>query len=161
MNTFLRIDSNHIDNLIQEMNELLANYHIYYQNLRSFHWNVYGPNFFELHRQFEEAYNETRTQIDEVAERILTLGFRPVSKFSEYLYISEITEATGVQAAPEMMETVMKDTRQMIFKLNTAIELAQKANDEGTADLLTGFLKMLEKRHWQYHAYLKMQAVTT
>lgn len=159
MNTFLRIDSKHIDGLIQEMNELLANYHVYYQNLRNFHWNVYGANFFELHRQFEEAYNETRLQIDEVAERMLALGFHPVSKFSEYLYIAEIEEPAAPLNPQEMMETAMKDTRQMIYKINSGIEQARKAQDEGTTDMLTGFLKTMEKRQWQYHAFLKLQAV--
>jgi len=63
--------------LATKLNELLANYQIYYQNLRNFHWNVSGPNFFELHAKFEELYNAATLAIDETAERILTLGERP------------------------------------------------------------------------------------
>ncbi len=63
--------------LVEKLNELLANYQIYYQNLRNFHWNVSGPNFFELHAKFEELYTAANLGVDETAERILTLGSRP------------------------------------------------------------------------------------
>ncbi len=159
MNTFLRINKTEIEPLIQELNELLANYHIYYQNLRNFHWNVTGPHFFELHRQFELAYNESKIHIDEIAERILMLGFRPVSKWSEYIYISEIKEPTDVYSAEEMMTCTLQDTRQLIYKLNLAIDQAEKAHDQGTADLLTGFLKAFEKRNWQYQAFQKAHSL--
>lgn len=92
--------------LVKKLNNLLASYEIYYQNLRNFHWNITGPNFFELHAKFEELYNEATLAIDETAERILTLGERPYSSFSEYIENSVITEAKMVDDAKKMVEIV-------------------------------------------------------
>ena len=70
--------------LTKELNELLANYSIFYQNVRGYHWNIKGEKFFELHAKFEELYNDLFVKIDEIAERILTLGGMPNHNFSEY-----------------------------------------------------------------------------
>ncbi len=85
--------------LVKMLNELLANYQIYYQNLRNFHWNVSGPNFFELHAKFEELYTVANVNVDSVAERILTLGARPFSSYEEYIENSGIKEAKNVHEA--------------------------------------------------------------
>ncbi len=89
--------------VVVELNTLLANYHIYYQKLRNFHWNVLGENFFDLHNKFEELYTDVRTKIDETAERILTLRYHPMSKLSDYLEISEIKEVSPLQSDRDMV----------------------------------------------------------
>jgi starvation-inducible DNA-binding protein len=71
--------------IASELNVLLANYQIYYQNLRGFHWNIQGRDFFELHVKFEELYNDGAIKIDEVAERILTIEATPLHSFTDYL----------------------------------------------------------------------------
>ena len=99
--------------LVKKLNSLLANYEIYYQNLRNFHWNVTGPNFFELHAKFEELYNAATLAIDETAERILTLGERPFSSFSEYIENSEIKEAMKIEDSKKMVE-IVKDNLNLV-----------------------------------------------
>ena len=90
------LDSVKTKKLAEKLNFLLANYSVFYQNTRGYHWNIKGDNFFELHEKFEELYNDLIVKIDEVAERILTLGYTPEHQYTEYVKVSEITESAKV-----------------------------------------------------------------
>lgn len=92
---------------VVELNTLLADYHIYYQNLRNFHWNILGENFFELHEKFEELYTDARVKIDEIAERILTLRYHPMSNLKDYLKASSIEEVSSKKTDKEMVQTIL------------------------------------------------------
>lgn len=141
--------------LVKKLNSLLANYEIYYQNLRNFHWNVTGPNFFELHAKFEELYNAATLAIDETAERILTLGERPFSSFSEYIENSEIKEAKEVEDSKQMVE-IVKDNLNILLRLErSALESAGEQGDEGTVSLMSDYITAKEKTVWMLSAYLK------
>ncbi len=70
---YLNINEEKLLPVVIELNTLLADYHIYYQKLRNFHWNVVGKHFFDLHQKFEEMYDDDKIKVDEIAERILTL----------------------------------------------------------------------------------------
>jgi starvation-inducible DNA-binding protein len=141
--------------LVEKLNRLLANYEIYYQNLRNFHWNVTGPNFFELHAKFEELYNAANLAIDETAERILTLGARPLSSFEEYIANSEIKEAKDVSDSKRMVE-IIKDNINMLLDLERrTLETAAENGDEGTVALMSDYITAKEKVVWMLSAYLK------
>ncbi|TVP49879.1 MAG: DNA starvation/stationary phase protection protein [Mongoliibacter sp.] len=141
--------------LVEKLNSLLANYEIYYQNLRNFHWNVTGPNFFELHAKFEELYNTANLGIDETAERILTLGARPFSSFDEYIQHAEIKEAKEVTDGKKMVE-IIRDNLNTLLKLErTALEIADEHGDEGTVSLMSEYITAKEKTVWMLSAYLK------
>src|SRR5690554_89146 len=92
--SYLNLDKKKTSATAKELNVLLADYHLYYQKLRNFHWNVVGKNFFELHNKFEEMYEDAKIKIDEIAERILTLRYQPTSNFSDYLKMSSIKESS-------------------------------------------------------------------
>ncbi|WP_186753950.1 Dps family protein [Echinicola salinicaeni] len=141
--------------LVEQLNKLLANYEIYYQNLRNFHWNVSGPNFFELHAKFEELYNEANDAIDETAERILTLGERPLSAFSEYIQHSSIQEALEVSSPKQMVETVRDNLNTLLKLEREALETAASQGDEGTVALMSDYITSKEKVIWMLSAYLK------
>ena len=81
--------------LVERLNRLLADYQIFYQNLRGLHWNVKGPQFFMLHEKYEELYNEAAETVDEVAERILMIGGQPLHTFTDYLKTAELKESGG------------------------------------------------------------------
>ena len=93
--------------LSDRLNQLLSNYQLLYMNVRGFHWNIKGSNFFELHVKFEEVYNNLQLKIDEIAERILTLGYTPVHSYSDYLKHSAVKEyiniSDGKQAVAEIL----------------------------------------------------------
>jgi len=141
--------------LVKKLNNLLASYEIYYQNLRNFHWNITGPNFFELHAKFEELYNEATLAIDETAERILTLGERPYSSFSEYIENSVITEAKKVEEAKKMVEIVRDNLNSLLKLERSVLEVAGDHGDEGTVTLMSDYISAKEKTVWMLSAYLK------
>lgn len=131
--------------LVKMLNELLANYQIYYQNLRNFHWNVTGPNFFELHAKFEELYTAANTGVDEVAERILTLGARPYSSYGEYIEHSGIKEAKDVADAKKMVEIIRDNLNELLVLERKTLEAANESGDEGTASLMSDYITEKEK----------------
>lgn len=136
-----------------ELNTLLANYHIYYQNLRNFHWNIDGVHFFDLHEKFEELYNSAQTNIDEIAERILTLRFAPLSSYSEYIREANIKEAGKIEEPTIMVKTVLENHAAIIENMRKLIQAADKAGDEGTIDLIGAMLRTTEKESWMFDAW--------
>lgn len=140
--------------LVNELNQLLADYHIHYQNLRSFHWNINGPGFFELHRHFEELYTAALTTIDEIAERILTLGGRPLHTMTDYLAKSEIKEMPDTHSAESTVQETLNALKVLLGQERKIVEIAAEAADEGTVDLLTPLIAGQEKEAWMLRAYL-------
>lgn len=150
---YLGFDKAKVTPVVSKLNTLLCNYHVYYQNLRNFHWNIQGQNFFELHNQFENLYNDARLKIDEIAERILTLRHRPLSRLTDYLTISTIPEATLVEEDRKMVLTILENHQTLIANLREVIKLASEADDEGTIDMAGSFLENLEKKSWMLDAW--------
>lgn len=141
--------------LVEKLNDLLANYQVYYQNLRNFHWNVSGPNFFELHAKFEELYNAANLAVDETAERILTLGARPLSSYQEYIETATIKEAKEIIEPTKMVETVKSNLNTLLQLERETLEAAESSNDEGTASLMSDYITAKEKVVWMLSAYLR------
>ncbi|PLR84441.1 DNA starvation/stationary phase protection protein [Bacillus canaveralius] len=141
--------------LIQSLNKQVANWTVLYVKLHNFHWFIKGPHFFTLHEKFEELYNEAAVYIDELAERILALEGRPVATMREYLELSSVKEATGSENEEDMVRTISDDFSTVAAELQEAINLAEAAEDEGTADILIGIKKSLRKHTWMFNAYLK------
>ena len=140
---------------MEKLNNLLANYQIYYQNLRNFHWNVTGPNFFELHAKFEELYNAANEAVDETAERILTLGARPLSSYQDYIETASIKEAKEITDPMKMVETVKSNMNTLLQLERETLEAAGVSADEGTASLMSDYITAKEKVVWMLSAYLK------
>ena len=140
--------------VVKSLNDLLANYQVHYQKLRNFHWNVKGPDFFDLHHQFELEYNEVKAQIDEIAERIRTFGATPYSNLSDYLAHCNIKESGTKLSSTEMVEHVIQDYSILLSFLIEAIERANEVGDIGTSDILTKYMKRMEKRHWMFSSFL-------
>lgn len=151
-------DKNVIE-LVDHLNILLANYQIHYQKVRGCHWNVRGHNFFDLHIKFEELYNNAQTTIDELAERVLTLGKSPYSTYADYIKIADIKEIkTEGLAAEKMVEAILEDFKHLIEIEREVIENAtENAGDEGTADMIIGFLRFKEKTSWMLRAWAAKQ----
>ena len=152
---YLNMESEKLKPVVIELNTLLADYHIYYQKLRNFHWNILGKNFFDLHEKFESLYTDARVKIDEIAERILTLGFHPVSKLSEYLNISSIKENSPLQTDEEMVNEILKDHSLILSQMRQIIDKASNVKDEGTIDLIGAYIRELEKASWMLSAWTK------
>ncbi len=140
--------------LATNLNALLANYQIFYQNVRGFHWNIRGDKFFELHAKFEELYTDALVKIDEIAERILTIGFTPLHSFSDYLKTSEIKENVGVSDGVKAVEAVLESFKILLMKERELLKIAQDADDEGTGALMSDYIREQEKSVWMYNSFL-------
>ncbi len=140
--------------LANDLNDLLANYQLFYQNLRGLHWNVKGNNFFELHLKFEEFYNDAVIKVDEIAERVLTLEGVPLHTFAEYLAKSEISEVVEVTNGLEGLEIILQNFSTLILKERQILKLAGDADDEGTASLMSDYIAQTEKTMWMLKSYL-------
>lgn len=149
------LDKNKAEKLAKKLNALLANYSLFYQNTRGFHWNIRGDKFFELHVKFEELYNDLLLKIDEVAERILTLGFEPEYKYSQYQKTSAIKESVKVTDGPKAVEQILASFKKVISMQREILTLSADANDEGTNAMMSDYIRMQEKQVWMYSAFLK------
>ena len=140
--------------LANRLNDLLANYSVFYQNVRGFHWNIKGEKFFELHLKFEELYNDLFIKIDEVAERILTLGEVPNHKFTDYQSISEIIESNDTSDGRNAVDQILISFQKIISKQRIILELSGDISDEGTNSLMSDYIREQEKLVWMYSAFL-------
>jgi starvation-inducible DNA-binding protein len=140
--------------LVAKLNELLANYSIFYQNTRGFHWNIRGQKFFELHLKFEELYNDLLLKVDEVAERILTLGGTPEHNYSNYARTSLIQESVQVSDGETAVKAILDSFRTVITLQRELLILSSDAQDEGTNALMSDYIRAQEKLVWMYSAFL-------
>jgi starvation-inducible DNA-binding protein len=142
------------EDLAAQLNNLLSNYQIQYMNARGFHWNIKGKNFFELHLKFEEIYDQLLLKVDELAERILTIGGQPLHAFSDYLERAEIQEAKSITDGNEAVTTLLNGFTLLLKQQREILGVASDADDEGTAALMSDYIKEQEKLVWMLKAYL-------
>lgn len=140
--------------LAAELNKLLASYQILYMNVRGFHWNIRGNQFFELHLKFEEIYNDLLLKVDALAERILTLDGVPLHSFSDYLKVSAIPEQKGLHDGRACVESLLESFRELLVAQRRILGQAANAGDEGTASILSDYVQQQEKLVWMLRAYL-------
>lgn len=150
---FIGLEESKVSKVREALAQLLADFQIYYTNLRNLHWNVKGHSFFIMHEKYEEMYNSAAAHVDEIAERILQLGGTPESKFSEYLKIATIKELGKVECGKEAMEHILGYFKNLIAQERALIALAGEANDDVTADLMTGYIAAQEKTVWMLLAF--------
>jgi starvation-inducible DNA-binding protein len=148
------LDSAKAAQLAEKLNELLANYSLFYQNTRGYHWNIKGEKFFELHLKFEELYNDLLLKVDEVAERILTLGHSPNHNYSDYKKTSKITESTKVSDGITAVKEILNSFQTVIMLQRELLSLSAEAGDEGTNALMSDYIRLQEKLVWMYSAFL-------
>ncbi|OON96925.1 MAG: DNA starvation/stationary phase protection protein [Epulopiscium sp. Nele67-Bin005] len=139
---------------ISALNVQLANWSVFYVKLHKFHWYVEGPAFFTLHTKFEEFYTDATAFTDEIAERILTIGEKPLATMKEYLEHSQIKECPNTHPAKEMVQHVIDDYQTIIKGSREIISIAEEDGDDETADLFRGKISELEKTLWMLKAYL-------
>lgn len=140
--------------LTQAVNKQIANWTVLYIKLHNYHWYVTGPEFFTLHAKFEELYNEAALHIDELAERLLAMGDKPVATMSGALELASVKEATGSETSTDMVASIVEDYSTMIQELKKGMELAEEVNDETTSDLLLSIHSGLEKHVWMLNSFL-------
>lgn len=151
---FIGLETAKTQKLADALNDLLSNYQIFYMNVRGYHWNIKGESFFELHDKFEELYNDLLVKVDEIAERVLTLGHRPAHAFSTYLEKSEVQEKKDVSEGKQAVESIVDSFARLIARQRDILAAAGDANDEGTVALMSDYISQQEKTVWMYRSYL-------
>ncbi|MCW1735119.1 Dps family protein [Anaerorudis cellulosivorans] len=151
---YLQLDSKTTEKVAHELQTLLADLQVYYANLRGFHWNVKGQEFFNLHAKYEEMYDDAADKVDQVAERILMLGGVPEHNYSEYLKKSAIKETGVVSDGKEIANLLLSYLKELIGQERKILETASEGNDEGTANLMSDMILEQEKMVWMLTAYL-------
>ena len=135
---YIKLNESGVANVVSALHQLLADFQVYYTNLRGFHWNIKGHGFFVLHEKFESMYDDAAEKVDEIAERILMLGGVPENKFSEYLKVAKIKEVSDVACGSDAVSNILETYGYLIGEERKIIELANEAGDDVTADLMTG-----------------------
>ena len=150
----LGLDRKKTKDLAKDLNELLANFQIYYQNLRGIHWNIKGKRFFDLHVKFEELYTDANMKVDLIAERILTLGDTPLHTFEDYSETGTVPVGKNI-SQDEKAVTLIVDSLTELLKIERQIlHKSDEANDEGTNSMMSDFITEQEKTVWMMKAWL-------
>lgn len=148
------LDENGANKLADKLSLLLANYSVFYQNMRSYHWNIKGDKFFELHLKFEELYNDLQLKIDEVAERILTLGHTLEHRYSSYNSASSIIESPKVKDGKKAVSNILESFVVIISLHREILDLSGDLNDEGSNALMSDYIREQEKLVWMYSSFM-------
>lgn len=136
------------------MGRVLADTYLLYFKTHAFHWNVTGPMFETLHNKFEAQYNEMWAAVDDLAERIRTLGFPAPSSGSALSRAATVEETDGVPAAKQMIRLLVRDHEAVVRTIREVLPVAQEADDESTVALLSDRLVVHEKTAWMLRSFL-------
>ena len=150
---YIKLDSAAAAKVVESLQQLLADYQVFYANLRGFHWNIKGHGFFVLHSKFEDLYNNAAEKVDELAERILMLGGTPANKFSDYLKVANVNEVDKVSNGDEALNNILQSISYLIGEERKILSIASQAGDEVTVSMMSDYLKEQEKLVWMLVAY--------
>ncbi|MBS1921451.1 MAG: DNA starvation/stationary phase protection protein [Bacteroidetes bacterium] len=138
------------------LNELLADEHILYIKTRNYHWNYEGSNFMELHKFYEEQYKVLEEMVDEIAERVRTLGHYAEGRMKDYLRLTHLQEQEYTTVQSEQLKNLLEDHENIIVNLRkVADKIDAVYKDAGTSEFVTGIMKQHEKMAWMIRSYLR------
>jgi starvation-inducible DNA-binding protein len=148
------LNKNKAKDLANDLNGLLANFQLYYQNLRGIHWNIKGKRFFDLHIKFEELYNDANIKVDEIAERVLTLGETPLHTFDDYMSKAIVPIGKNISNDEKAVRLIVDSLTQLLKIERNLLEKSGEVNDEGTNSMMSDFITEQEKTVWMMKAWL-------
>ncbi|MFV0247460.1 MAG: Dps family protein [Tenacibaculum sp.] len=152
--SILGLDKDKTEILAKELNSLLSNFQVYYQNLRGLHWNIKGRQFFELHEKFEELYTDAQEKVDLIAERILTLQATPLHTFTDYESLSKVPVGKDISNDVQAVKLVVNSLVELLKIERVILGLSDQADDEGTNSMMSDFITEQEKTLWMLNAWL-------
>lgn len=148
------LDTKKTKDLAKDLNVLLANFQLYYQNLRGIHWNIKGKRFFDLHVKFEELYTDANMKVDLIAERILTLGETPLHTFEDYIKAGKVFVGKNISEDEKAVQLIVSSLSELLKIERDILEKSGNANDEGTNSMMSDFITEQEKTVWMMKAWL-------
>ncbi|WP_425077016.1 Dps family protein [Psychroserpens sp. S379A] len=148
------LDTKKAQTIANDLNDLLANFQLYYQNLRGIHWNIKGKQFFDLHVKFEELYTDANVKVDEIAERILTLGETPLHTFDDYSKAAKIPVGKDISQDDKAVKLIVDSLTELLKLERQILDVSSDANDEGTSAMMSELITEQEKTVWMMKAWL-------
>ncbi|MBR9846031.1 MAG: DNA starvation/stationary phase protection protein [Algicola sp.] len=148
------LDTKKTKSIAKDLNNLLASFQIYYQNLRGIHWNIKGKRFFDLHVKFEELYTDANVKVDEIAERILTLGETPLHTFEDYVKVAKVPVGKNISVDEKAVKLIVDSLTELLKIERQILDLSGEVNDEGTNSMMSDFITEQEKTVWMMKAWL-------
>ncbi len=143
------------EEIVQELNVLLSNFQVYYQNLRGIHWNIRGKRFFDLHVKFEELYTDAQIKIDLIAERVLTIGGTPLHTFQDYIDHNKLTVGKNISNDEKAVQLIVSSLSHLLKIEREILKSASNIQDEGTNAMMSDFISEQEKTIWMMQAWLE------
>lgn len=143
------------EEISNDLNVLLSSFQVYYQNLRGIHWNIRGKRFFDLHVKFEELYNDAQLKIDLIAERVLTIGGKPLHTFEDYVKNNKLKVGKNISVDEEAVHLIVTSLSDLLKIERDLLTKSADANDEGTNSMMSDFIKEQEKTIWMMKAWLE------
>jgi len=153
-NIDIGINKDDRESVSTQLKVLLADSYTLYLQTHNFHWNVTGPSFIQLHTMFEEHYTELAVAVDDIAERIRSLGFNAPGTYKEFSQLSTFDEVAGTPAATEMVEILTRSHESVVKTCRSALEVAQASNDESSAALISDRMRVHEKTAWMLRSQI-------
>jgi starvation-inducible DNA-binding protein len=141
--------------IVSDLNTLLANFQVYYQNLRGVHWNIRGKRFFDLHVKFEELYNDAQLKIDLIAERVLTIGGTPLHTFEDYVKHNKIEVGRDISKDEKAVHLIVNSLTELLRIEREILYRSAEIGDEGTNSMMSDFISEQEKTIWMMNAWLE------
>lgn len=141
--------------IVSNLNTLLSNYQVYYQNLRGIHWNIRGKRFFDLHVKFEELYNDAQLKIDMIAERVLTIGGTPLHTFEDYIKENKLKVGKNISNDEKAVHLIVDSLSDLLKIEREILNKTDEINDEGTNSMMSDFIAEQEKTIWMMRAWLE------
>ncbi len=148
------LDAGQSKELGEQLNILLANFQVYYMNLRGIHWNIKGKRFFDLHAKFEELYDDANLKVDMVAERVLTLGEVPLHTFEDYIKVSKVPQGKNITQDEKAIRLIVDSLKELLRIEREILHASDEAKDEGTNSMMSDFITEQEKTVWMMKAWL-------
>lgn len=148
------LDAKNTKALAEDLNVLLANFQVYYQNLRGIHWNIKGKRFFDLHAKFEELYTDANLKVDEIAERILTLGSTPLHTFEDYTNSAKVPVGKNISEDEKAVRLIVDSLTELLKIERDILGKSDEFDDEGTNSMMSDFITEQEKTVWMMKAFL-------
>lgn len=140
----------------QALNQLLADEHVLYNKTRNYHWSIEGPSFMEFHKLYEAQYTQLAQMIDEIAERIRTIGHFAEGRLKELLKLANLKEPAVPTDQSAQIKNLEADHETIIHNLRKLVDdFDEKYKDAGSTDFVTGLLKTHEKMAWMLRSYLR------
>ena len=141
------------EEIATDLNILLSSFQVYYQNLRGIHWNIRGKRFFDLHVKFEELYNDAQLKIDLIAERVLTIGGKPLHTFEDYIKNNKLKVGKNISIDEEAVHLIVTSLSDLLKIERELLKKSANATDEGTNSMMNDFIAEQEKTIWMMQAW--------